>query len=71
MVIAVCTTLIIFALIGGRGYYSVVDRKLMSQNIERAIERGIDPLSVRCSYADSDDLVCVAYAAATGTKLSK
>jgi hypothetical protein len=69
--LAVCVTLIVFALIGGRGYYSVVDRELMSQNIQRAIERGIDPLSVRCSYADSDDLVCVAYAASTGTKLPK
>lgn len=67
--LAVCITLIAFALIGGRGYYFVVDRKFMSENIQRAIEIGIDPLSVRCSYADSDDLVCVAYAASKGNEI--
>ena len=28
-----------------------------------AMERGIDPMAVRCSYAKTDDMVCVAYSA--------
>jgi hypothetical protein len=35
----------------------------MAGNIDGAIAKGIDPLSVRCSYAKSDDLICVAFAA--------
>jgi hypothetical protein len=60
--LCVCVTLVCFAIIGGLSYYSIVDRNLMSQNIDRAIEKGVDPLSVRCSYAQADDIVCVAYA---------
>jgi hypothetical protein len=35
----------------------------MAANIENAIAKGIDPLTVRCSYAKSDDIVCIAHAA--------
>jgi len=59
----ICLTLIMLALIGGLGYYFVTDRTLMAENINGAIAKGIDPLSVRCSYAKSDDLICVAFAA--------
>ena len=59
----VCLTLILLASIGGLGYYFVTDRTLMAGNSDAAIAKGIDPLSVRCSYAKSDDLICVAFAA--------
>jgi hypothetical protein len=39
----------------------------MASNIENAISKGIDPLSVRCSYAHGDDIICVTHAAA-GTR---
>jgi hypothetical protein len=39
-----------------------MDRKLMASNIEAAIAKSIDPLAVRCSYANGDDNICVAYA---------
>jgi hypothetical protein len=35
----------------------------MYKNIESAINKGIDPLSVRCSYAKSDDILCITFAA--------
>ena len=35
---------------------------LKAQNIETAIEKGIDPFSVRCSYASDRDLICLTYA---------
>jgi hypothetical protein len=49
-------------------YYNIQDRKLMAQNIETAINKGVDPLSVRCSYASGSDTVCVAYAASHGSQ---
>jgi hypothetical protein len=33
----------------------------MASNIKDAISSGINPMSVRCSYAKTDDAVCVAY----------
>ncbi len=45
------------------GDYTTKRDALMAQNIETAISKGLDPLSVRCSYADRNDNVCVAYAA--------
>lgn len=64
IIIAVCTTLVIITTVGSVAFYSINDRKLMSTNITDAVGKGMDPLSVRCSYAKSDDTVCVAYAAA-------
>lgn len=43
-------------------HYSIEERKLMASNIESAVQKGVDPLSVRCSYAKSDDVVCVTFA---------
>lgn len=58
----VSLTLVLLASIFGLGYYNISDRSLMAQNIDNAIAKGIDPLSVRCSYAKSDDIICVAFA---------
>ena len=43
----------------------VTEKELMSKNLERAIEKGIDPMAVRCSYADANDRVCLAYSIRT------
>lgn len=42
--------------------YKMRDRELMSKNINEAITKGIDPLTVRCSYASETDNICVAFA---------
>lgn len=60
--VVVSFTLVLLAAIFGLGYYNISDRSLMAQNIDNAIAKGIDPLSVRCSYAKSDDIICVAFA---------
>ena len=60
----VCITLVIMTTIGSIAYFNISDRKLMSTNITDAVSKGMDPLSVRCSYAIAADTVCVAYAAA-------
>ena len=59
----VSITLVLFSIIAAICIYSLNDRKLMAANIENAIAKGIDPLTVRCSYAKSDDIVCITHAA--------
>jgi hypothetical protein len=56
-------TVIAVAGIWGIVNYTTTSNELMAQNIETAISKGLDPLSVRCSYAHSMDNICVAYAA--------
>lgn len=34
---------------------------LMASNISKAIEKGIDPITVRCAYAPPTDNICLAY----------
>jgi hypothetical protein len=62
-IITVSVTLIVLSIVAATCLYGLNDRKLMAANIENAIAKGIDPLAVRCSYAKSDDIVCIAHAA--------
>lgn len=62
-------TIVLISVIVAVCIYGLNERKLMASNIENAIGRGIDPLSVRCSYARGDDIICVTHAAA-GTRFS-
>jgi hypothetical protein len=59
----VSATLVLLSIVAAACLYGLNDRKLMAANIENAIAKGIDPLAVRCSYAKSDDIVCIAHAA--------
>jgi hypothetical protein len=59
----VSVTLVLLSIVTAICLYGLNDRKLMAANIENAIAKGIDPLTVRCSYAKSDDIVCIAHAA--------
>jgi hypothetical protein len=63
IVIGVST--VIISVIIGATYYNVNDRILMSKNIDSAIAKGLDPISVRCSFVTNTDTVCVAYAASS------
>ena len=59
----ICLTIVVAASVLGTSIYHVNDRVLMAKNIQDAIAKEIDPLSVRCSYARGDDTVCIAFAA--------
>jgi hypothetical protein len=67
--ITISATIILVSLIAGITIYSINDRNLMSKTLDSAISKGVDPLAVRCSYADSRDMVCVAYGASHGTSV--
>jgi hypothetical protein len=57
-----CVTLCVLALVGAITFHHHNESKLKSLNIESAIEKGIDPLSVRCSYASANDTICIVFA---------
>lgn len=59
-----CATVVILSVIAAISIVSISERNAMSKNIAEAIEKGVDPLSVRCSYSYSQDLICVAHASA-------
>jgi hypothetical protein len=61
--ISLCITAIILTALIALGWYHIHDRTLMAENINRAVEKGIDPLSVRCSYVQSQDIICISFAA--------
>ena len=62
-VTTIAITVVLLSIVTAICLYGLNDRKLMAANIENAIAKGIDPLTVRCSYAKSDDIVCIAHAA--------
>lgn len=63
----VSITLVLVTLTLSILYYNVQRDELMSKNIETAVGKGIDPLAVRCSYANNQDIICIAYAASSHT----
>ena len=63
LVIALAT--VVVSAIIATTYYNANDRILMSRNIDSAIAKGLDPISVRCSFVTNTDTICVAYAASS------
>lgn len=61
----ISAAIVAVAAISAIAIYNINDRILMSKNIDSAIAKGVDSLSVRCSYSHSGDTMCVAYAAAS------
>jgi len=54
--IVVCTAII------GAVIFNINDRNNMAKNIEAAIVKGVDPLSVKCAYETSINPICITYA---------
>ena len=57
VVIVLCTAII------GAIVYNTNDRNNMAKNIEAAIAKGVDPLSVKCAYETNSNPICITYAA--------
>lgn len=51
-------------------YYNIKKDEQLKSNIESAIVKGIDPISVRCAYGSSDTL-CIVYATTHNKELVK
>lgn len=57
----------VIAIAGFFSYNNIQEKRLASleKSLETASSRGINPIAVRCAYADSADNICVVYAAKT------
>jgi len=55
---------VVISFIGALLFYNVAQLNAIEKNVETAIAKGIDPIAVRCAYANERDVVCVAYASA-------
>jgi len=61
--IIVAAVFCFISMIASVAYYHTKEQENISKTMALAMERGIDPMAVRCSYAEPNDMVCVAYAA--------
>lgn len=66
----VCVFISFVTLVISICYYNYSEMKSLERNIESAIVKGIDPVAVRCAYADQRDVICVAYAASSKNTVS-
>ena len=65
LTICICLTILGCSAITGSYLYFSNDRNNMSHNIEVAIQKGVDPVAVKCAYEVDNDATCVTYAAMT------
>jgi hypothetical protein len=59
--IIICITLAVCSSIAAFTIYHINDRNNMAKNIDSAVQKGIDPISVKCSYETNANAVCIAY----------
>lgn len=52
----------VLSIVGAITFNSYTTIKSMEKNIETAVNKGIDPIAVRCAYSTSSNM-CIAYAA--------
>jgi hypothetical protein len=64
LTLIICTTIVALSAIFGCAYYFSNQTKLMAETITAASAKGVDPLAVRCSFASSNDTICLIYASA-------
>jgi len=66
----VCGTIVLMSIVGSVAYYNIQHQAVLAKNIENGIVKGVDPLAVRCAYAQERDTICVAYAASKANEAS-
>lgn len=57
----ICTTIALCSCVAAFTIYNINDRNNMAKNIESAIQKGIDAISVKCAYETAANAVCIAY----------
>ena len=58
----VSIAIVVASIIASIATYNINDRNNMAKNIDSAIQRGVDPISVKCSYETGSTSTCIAYA---------
>ena len=63
LTVSAALTIVICAIVISISTYNINDRNNMAKNIESAITKGVDPVSVKCAYETGYNAVCITYAA--------
>jgi hypothetical protein len=58
----VCVAIVAVSIVASIAIYNMNDRNNMAKNIDSAIQKGVDPISVKCSYETGTSSTCIAYA---------
>jgi hypothetical protein len=61
LTVIVCITVAVCSSIAAFTIYNLNDRNNMAKNIESAIQKGIDPITVKCAYETNTNAVCIEY----------
>jgi ABC-type lipoprotein release transport system permease subunit len=57
----VCITILAGSAIAGVTIYQINERNNFAKNMESAIMKGVDPLSVKCSYEQTPTATCITF----------
>jgi len=61
--VILAVTILIIAAMAAVGYTSQSKNQLMAKDVQTALEKGINPIVIRCAYAEEGDRICLVYAA--------
>jgi len=61
--IILAATFLIIAAMASIGYSAQTKNELMAKDVQTALEKGINPIVIRCAYAEEGDRICLVYAA--------
>lgn len=60
--VVVCIAIFLTACIASVSAYNLNQQNNMAKNIESAIAKGVDPISIKCTYDQVSTATCIAYA---------
>ena len=63
--VSICVMITVMSVIISLSLNYINDRNNMAKNIEAAITKGVDPLSVKCAYETYPTATCISYALST------
>ena len=63
--VSICVMITVMSVIISLSLHYINDRNNMAKNIEAAITKGVDPLSVKCAYETHPTATCISYALST------
>lgn len=66
--VVICIAIVACSVVASFAIYNINDRNNMAKNIDAAISKGVDPISVKCAYEVSPTSTCIAYSMAMGRK---
>jgi len=58
----ICVCIVVCSVVAGVTINSLNERNNFAKNMESAISKGVDTLSIKCSYEQTPTATCITYA---------